>query len=54
MVEFALAAMAILYLVPGFVLLAHRPEGKNLSAEAAFVVLLWPLYVGAKQHDRES
>ena len=43
--EYALIALAILYLIPGFVLLARRPEGANLSGEAAYVTLLWPLYL---------
>jgi len=38
---YACIAAAILYLIPGFVLLARRPEGKNLSGEAVYTTLLW-------------
>jgi hypothetical protein len=47
--EYALIAVGILYLIPGFVLLACRPEGANLSGEAAYVALLWPLFVRRKR-----
>jgi hypothetical protein len=47
--EYALITFAILYLIPGFVLLARRPEGANLSGEAAYVTLLWPLYLGGRR-----
>ena len=43
---YACIAAIVLYLIPGFVLLARRPEGRNLSGEAAFTTLLWPLFIG--------
>jgi hypothetical protein len=47
--EYGLIAFAILYLIPGFVLLARRPEGRNLCGEAAYMTLLWPLYLRGRR-----
>jgi hypothetical protein len=48
-------AAAVLYLIPGFILLARRPEGRNLSGEAVFTTLLWPLFIGTgKAKDTED
>jgi hypothetical protein len=47
--EYGLIAFAILYLIPGFALLARRPEGANLSGEAAYVALLWPFFLSDKR-----
>jgi hypothetical protein len=51
--EFVLIAAVIVYLIPGFVLLARRPEGSNLSGEAALTTLLWPLFIGKNKSKRK-
>jgi hypothetical protein len=47
-------AAIVLYLIPGFVLLARRPEGANLSGEAVYTTLLWPLYIGSGKAKEED
>jgi hypothetical protein len=51
--EFVLIAAVIVYLIPGFVLLARRPEGSNLGGEAALTTLLWPLFIGTTRSKRK-
>jgi hypothetical protein len=47
-------AAVIFYLIPGFVLLARRPEGRNLSGEAVFTTFLWPIFMARKANDNEG
>lgn len=52
--EWLLIIAAFVYLIPGFVLLARRPEGANLSGEAAYVALLWPLFLRSRTRPDDS
>jgi hypothetical protein len=50
--ESVLVTSVIGYLIPGFVLLARRPEGWNLSGEAVLTTLLWPMFIGTTKARR--